>query len=101
MKRIMTAQVNGRRRRGRQKKRRGDMIIVDEDNEFLGHCLRLKKENTGGRKKWRRKIRVADHSPGSAPYVAAVGRMCRARRILPYFTFRSLASPVAHVLVIK
>jgi len=41
MKRIMTAEVNGRRRRGRQKKRWGDMIQQDMKS------LPLKKGHTG------------------------------------------------------
>ena len=58
MKRIMTAEVTGRRSRGRQKKRWGDMIQQDLKS------LRLKKEDTGDRNKWRRRIRVADPSAG-------------------------------------
>jgi len=52
MKRIMTAEVNGRRSRGRQKKRFGDMIQQDMKN--IG--------STGDRKKWRGRIGVADPS---------------------------------------
>jgi len=50
---IMTAEVNGRRIRGRQKKRWGDMI---QDMKLF----RVKKEDRppGERKKWRRRIRV-------------------------------------------
>jgi len=55
-KRIMTAEVNGRRSRGQQKKRRGDIIQQDMKS------LRLKKEHTADRKKWRGRIRVADPS---------------------------------------
>jgi len=60
MKRIMTVEVNGRRSRGRQKKRLGDMI--QQDMKSLGS----KKEHrpTGDRKKWGAKIRVADPSLG-------------------------------------
>jgi len=57
MKRIMMAEVNGRRSRGRQKKRWGDIMQQDMKS------LRLKKEHTADRKKWRGKIRVADPSP--------------------------------------
>jgi len=53
----MTAEVTGRRRRARQKKRREDMMQQDMKS------LRLKKEDTGDRNKWRRRIRVADPSP--------------------------------------
>jgi len=49
----MTAEVNGRRSRGRQK-RRGDIILEDMKS------LRLKKEHTADRKKSTVKIRVAD-----------------------------------------
>jgi len=58
MKRTMTAEVNGRRSRGRQKKRWGDMMQLDKK------YLRLKKEHYGDRKKWRGRIQVADPSPG-------------------------------------
>ena len=58
MKRIMTAEANGRRSRGRQKKRWEAMIQQD-----MKLC-RLKKEHAGDRKKWRRRICVADPSPG-------------------------------------
>ena len=54
MKRIMTAEVNGRRSRGQQKKRWGEKLQQGI------HFLRLKAEDTGERKKWRRKIRAAD-----------------------------------------
>ena len=57
MKRIMTAEVNGRHSRGRQKKRWGDMIQQGKKS------LRLKREHTADRKKWRGRIRVADRSP--------------------------------------
>ena len=55
--RIMTAEVNGCRCLGRQKKRWGDMMQQDQKS------LRLKKEHTGYRRKWRRRIRVPDLSP--------------------------------------
>jgi len=58
MKRIMLAEVNDLHSRGRQKKRCGDIIQQDMKS------LLLKKEHTGDRKKWRRKIQVADPSPG-------------------------------------
>jgi len=58
MKRIIMAEVNGRRSPGRQKKRWGDMIQQDMK------LLRLKKEDTGDRKKWRRSNHVADPSLG-------------------------------------
>ena len=57
MKRIVTAEVNGRCSRGQQKKRWGDIIHQDMMS------LRLKKEHTGDRKKWKGRIRVADPSP--------------------------------------
>ena len=44
MKRIMTAEVNGRRSRGRQMKRRGDIVQQDMKS------LRLKIEHIGDRK---------------------------------------------------
>ena len=56
-KRIMTAEVNGRRSRGQQKKRWGDITQQDMKS------LRLKKEHSTDRKKWRERIRVADPSP--------------------------------------
>jgi len=58
LERIMTADVKGRRSQGRQKKRWGDIIQQDMKS------LRLKKEHTGDRKKWRGRIRAADLSPG-------------------------------------
>ena len=57
MKRIMTAEINGRRSQGREKNRWEDMMQQDMK------LLQLKKEDTGDRKKWRR-IHVADSSPG-------------------------------------
>jgi len=57
MERIMTAEVNGRRSRERQKKRWGDIIQQD-----IMKTLRLKKERTADRKKWKGWIRVADPS---------------------------------------
>src|SRR6218665_1834310 len=57
MKRIMTAEVNGRHSRGQQKKRWGDIIQQDMKS------LRLKKEHTADRKKWRGRIQVADSFP--------------------------------------
>src|SRR6218665_3799823 len=50
MKRIMMAEVNGRRSRGRQKNRWGDMMQQDMKS------LRSKKEHTGDRRKWRGRI---------------------------------------------
>src|SRR6218665_1298423 len=58
MKRIMSTKVNGRRDRGRCKKRGGDIIQQDMKS------FRLKEEHTGDRKKWRGRIRVAEISPG-------------------------------------
>src|SRR6218665_1219189 len=46
------AEINGCRSRGRLKKRWGDMILQDMKS------LRLRKEHTGDRKKWRGRIRV-------------------------------------------
>src|SRR6218665_1357602 len=43
---------------GRQKKSLGDMMQQDLKS------LRLKKEDTGDRNKWRRKICITDPSPG-------------------------------------
>jgi len=54
MKRNITAEVNGRRSRGRQKKRWGDITQQDMKS------LRLKKEHAADRKKWRGRIRVAE-----------------------------------------
>jgi len=54
IKRIMTAEVNGRRGWWWQKKRWGDMIQQDINS------LRLKKEQTGDQKKWGGRIQVAD-----------------------------------------
>src|SRR6218665_3298758 len=54
MKRILTAEVNRRRSRGRQKKRWGDTIQQDMT------LLRLKKEDTGDRKKSRGRNHVVD-----------------------------------------
>jgi len=56
IKRIMNAEVYGRRSRGRQKKRWRDKIQEDLKT------LKLKKEDADNRNKWRR-IRVADPSP--------------------------------------
>jgi hypothetical protein len=56
IKRTMRAEVQGRRSRGRQKKRWSDMI--QQDMEFLD----LKKEDAGERTTWRQRIRVADPS---------------------------------------
>ncbi len=57
IKRIMNAEVYGRRSRGRQKKRWRDKIQEDLKT------LKLKKEDADDRNKWRRRIRVADPSP--------------------------------------
>src|SRR6218665_3619023 len=57
IKRIMNAEVYGRRSRGRQKKRWRDKIQEDLKT------LNLKKEDADDRNKWRRRIRVADPSP--------------------------------------
>src|SRR6218665_1313947 len=56
--RIMTSEVNVRRIRGRNKKQWGDMIIQDMK------LIQLEKEDTGDRKKWRKRICLADSSPG-------------------------------------
>ena len=56
LKRIMKADVYGRRSRGRQKKRWEDAIRED-----MKH-LKLKNEDTKDRGKWKRRIRVADPS---------------------------------------
>src|SRR6218665_3656278 len=56
IKRIMNAEVYGRRSRGRKKKRWRDKIQEDLKT------LKLKKEDADNRNKWRR-IRVADPSP--------------------------------------
>jgi len=56
MKRIMSAEVNGRRSRGRQK-RWGDTIQQDMKS------LQLKKEHTADRNKRKGRIRMADPSP--------------------------------------
>jgi polyphosphate kinase 2 (PPK2 family) len=56
-KKIMQVEVYGRRSRGRQKKRWEDVIQQDLK------LLKLKKEDTGNRDKWSRRIRVADPSP--------------------------------------
>src|SRR6218665_2263033 len=57
IKRIMNAEVYGRRSRVRQKKRWRDKIQEDLKT------LKLKKEDADDRNKWRRRIRVADPSP--------------------------------------
>src|SRR6218665_4070394 len=57
IKRIMNAEVYGRRSRGRQKKRWRDKIQEDLKK------LKLKKEDADDRNKWRRRIRVAGPSP--------------------------------------
>jgi hypothetical protein len=56
LKRIMKAEVYGRRSRGRQKKRWEDAIREDMKQ------LKLKNEDTKDRGKWKRRIRVADPS---------------------------------------
>jgi len=56
MKGIMTAEVSRCHSRGRQKKRWGDIIQQDMNS------LRLKKEHTADRKKWRGRIRVTEPS---------------------------------------
>ena len=50
MKRIMAAEVNGRRSRGRQKKRWGSMKTTRHEASMV------EEENTGDRKKWRGRI---------------------------------------------
>src|SRR6218665_981325 len=57
IKRIMNAEVYGRRSRGRQKKRWRNKIQEDLNT------LKLKKEDAEDRNKWRRRIRVAETSP--------------------------------------
>ena len=57
IKRIMNAEVCGKRSRGRQRKRWMDQIQQDLKT------LKLKREDTGDRSKWKRRIRVADPSP--------------------------------------
>ena len=57
IKRIMNAEVYGRRSRGRQKKRWRDMIQEDLKT------LKLKKEDAANRDKWRGRINVAGPSP--------------------------------------
>src|SRR6218665_3108991 len=57
IKRIMNAEVYGRRSRGRQKKRWREKMQEDLKT------LKLKKEVADDRNKWRRRIRVADPSP--------------------------------------
>lgn len=57
IKRVMRAEVDGRRSRGRQKKRWMDAIKQDFE------LLNLKKEDTANRVLWRQRIRVADPSP--------------------------------------
>src|SRR6218665_1263644 len=57
IKRIMNAEVYGRRNRGREKKRWRDNIQEDLKT------LKLKKGDADDRNKWRRRIRVAGYSP--------------------------------------
>jgi hypothetical protein len=57
IKRVMRAEVDGRRSRGRQRKRWMD--VIQQDLKLLN----LKQEDATNRILWRQRIRVADPSP--------------------------------------